>query len=112
MAALVQSMTQKRKVAIARLLKGKVGQARLVALLPQTRVTEEASGATVLPCGFHVVELPFADDIRSVAKPAALAEDEFEPDQLDAARGLVRALTLPPGRSPVARVANPASATH
>ena len=112
MGALVRAMVSKGKVGLARMLKGKVGQARLVALLPQEHMPDPLTGATKLPCGLHVLELPFSDDIRAVDKPAALTEDQFEPGQLDATRELVQALTLPPGASPIGRISNPASATH
>jgi len=112
MTALVHAMLAKGKVGIARMLRGKVGQARLVGLLPQRHVCDEVTGSTRLPCGFHVVDLPFAEDVRSVKKPAALTEDDFTPEQLEATRSLARALELPSGVSPVGRVANPASTTH
>ncbi|CAM9649276.1 X-ray repair cross-complementing protein 6 [Lampetra fluviatilis] len=42
-------------------------QPRLVGLLPQDEVKEE-NGAQVTPPGFHILFLPFADDVRNVPK--------------------------------------------
>ena len=84
MVALVHAMITKGKFGLARMLKGKVGQPRLVALLPQAHVADSITGITKLPCGMHLFELPFAEDIRSVAKPEALVENEFAPEQLKA----------------------------
>ena len=126
MAALVQSMHAKGKIAIARMI-NKRAPPRLVALLPQLLELDEppagTSGAAVgggggegarvrMPCGLHLIQLPYAEDIRSVPKPPALSADAFSTQELDTARGLVRALTLPPERSPVGTIVNPASATH
>jgi len=112
MAALVHSMHAKQKMAIARMRKGKQGQPRLVALLPQLPEASSATAPMGLPCGLHVIPLPFAEDIRSITKPPALPEHDFSPSQLDAARELVRALQLPPGTSPLGTIRNPATYTH
>ena len=94
------------------MLKGKVGQAHLVALIPQREKVDPESGTVLTPLGMHIVELPFAESIRSVAKPSAIREADFTPEQLHTARELVSSLRMPSGKSPVGRVANPATATH
>ena len=104
-------MAAKGKMAIARMTRGTVGVPRLVALLPQPRI-EEASGVSPLPCGFHLITLPFADDVRSIKKPPALPEDAFTEPQLTAAHDLVDSLRLPEGQRPIGTVANPALVTH
>lgn len=117
MSALVHSLDAKGKIAIARYLKGKVGVPRLVALLPQLlelhKPCESGDEARVKwPCGLHLIPLPYAEDIRSLSKPAALDADAFSERQLESARELVTALTLPNERNPVGTIANPATATH
>ena len=112
MSALVDAMHAKGKMALARMSKGAIVP-RLVALLPQPRVEEDlANGVAPLPCVMLVVPLPFADDVRSIKKPAALSNDDFTEPQLTAARDLVNALRLPKGKRPIGTVANPAMATH
>lgn len=114
MAALVEAMTTKRKIALCRMRKSRNQAAKLVALLPQRRTEDDAaSGLPGLPCGLHLIELPFADDIRSIRKPPALAISDFSDAQLGAARSLVASLRMPAERKPiVGAVANPALQTH
>ena len=124
MAALVQSMAAKGKIGIARFAKGRVGEPRLVALLPQLLELDDAASAgaslksdggaarTKLPCGLHVIPLPYAEEVRSIAKPRALTANEFTEEQLASARALVTALKLPPEKSPIGTVINPAAASH
>ena len=125
MSALIHSMHHKGKIGIAKMCKGKTGQPQMVALLPQLLELEEApaevtsssssegeSRRVKLPCGLHLIPLPFAEDIRSISKPPPLEEDAFTPQQLECARGLVSALRLPPERNPIGGCINPATAVH
>jgi ATP-dependent DNA helicase 2 subunit 1 len=112
MAALVAAMLKKDKVGFARFRASKLRNARLVALLPQAHLADATTGATVLPCGLHLVFLPFAEDVRDVAKDETLAVGEFTESELGAARDLVASLRLPPAASPVGTICNPASHTH
>lgn len=57
-----RSLAAKRRVAIAQLVARPGAAPRLVALMPNTDPRDEA----VLGLGFHMVYLPYADDIRSV----------------------------------------------
>jgi ATP-dependent DNA helicase 2 subunit 1 len=117
MAALVQAMITKKKIGIARMAKGKVSISRLVALLPQPRVEAGSDaggggGGRSLPCGLHLIPLPYAEDIRSVSKPAAMRESDFSSEKLEAARRLVTALQLPSEKNPVGTIPNPATSVH
>ena len=97
-------------------LVSQVGQPRLVALVPQLGQLDSETGATQLPCGLHVIVLPFSEDVRSVARPDALQESDFTPSQLESARSLASALQLPTSKSPIVAgaptVSNPAVQTH
>lgn len=61
-----------------------------VALLPQEEVKDE--GEQVTPPGFHVIFLPFADDVRTVPETTHL--NEPEPEQLSAGKALIKKMKL------------------
>jgi hypothetical protein len=83
------------------------GKPRLVAMVPQAQEAD-AAGVVQLPCGLHLVPLPFSDDLRKLPLPPPLAPDELSQAQQDAASSLVAALTLPPDANPAGRAPNPA----
>lgn len=140
MIALITQMVRRDKLAVARMCTSKNQTPKLVALLPQLATGTHANAAAVangpngagvalapgggvaaaapagpladLPAGLQLIELPFAEDIRSIRKPVALSEADFQPSQLESTRGLVQRLRLPAGKSPVGQIANPANATH
>lgn len=62
--ALMRSMVERKKYALARLIARKTSEPRLVALVPQEEVYDELG--QVQPSGFHVIFLPYVDDIRDV----------------------------------------------
>jgi len=65
-AALHRAMIAADKIAICRML-ARVGyQPRFVALLPQEEVLDNLN-FQVIPPGFHLIQLPYADDIRHIA---------------------------------------------
>jgi len=61
-----------------------------VALIPQEELKFKDGGKQ--PSGFHLVYLPFADDLRNVPVGTPLLEPETE--QLDAAKGLIKKLRI------------------
>jgi len=111
MEALVESMHRKEKIAICRYRRS-VSEVRLVALLPQRREYDPQTETLTMPCGMFVVQLPFAEDLRELKLQAPLYRSDFEPDQFEATKKLVRALALPKGKAPVATAPNPALHKH
>ncbi len=61
----------------------------LVALVPQAE--EKKDGRQLRPGGFHLVFLPFADDLRNVPQVSLV---EPEPEQVDAAKKMIKRLRL------------------
>ncbi|XP_043199583.1 X-ray repair cross-complementing protein 6-like isoform X2 [Amphibalanus amphitrite] len=85
--ALLRRCEERRLVAICRLVSRRNDTPHLVALQPQMERTE--GGVQIAPPGFHVIFLPFADDIRQLSLPEPTrATDE----QIEAARAIVMKL--------------------
>ncbi|KAH9063618.1 SPOC like C-terminal domain-containing protein [Lactarius vividus] len=105
-AALLSSMVKKGKIGIVRALTRRNASLAFCALLPQ----EESQGEMwAEPSGFHLIPLPFADDIR-----AAPIEEGFRAGKelVDAARALISKLALRNGTYPPDSYPNPALAFH
>lgn len=64
--ALLQKMHELKKVAICRLIPRANSNPRFVALIPQPEAFDD-NHVQIAPPGFHVVYLPFSDDIRKMA---------------------------------------------
>ena len=64
-AALLQRLVAQDKVAICRLIQRDEAAPRLVALLPQLERLD-AKKVQVAPPGFHMIYLPFNDDLRKL----------------------------------------------
>ena len=62
--ALLQAMHQRNKFALARLIARRASEPRLVALIPQLEAYDELG--QVQPSGFHVIFLPYIDDVREL----------------------------------------------
>lgn len=90
-AALLSAMLSRGKIALARLIQARAAEPKLVALLPQGEEAAAEPGAPPKPAGFHVIQLPFAEDLR----PLELAVDPApSASQIAAAKVLVRAMTV------------------
>lgn len=88
--ALLQKMTEMNKIAICKLIARANSAPKFVALLPQLEKFD-ASHVQIAPPGFHVVYLPFSDDIRKlVFEEMAKASDP----QVLAAKKVVGKLEL------------------
>jgi Ku70/Ku80 beta-barrel domain len=72
-AALLSSMMKKGKIGLARVLTRRNASPSFCALLPQEGEGESESEGWTEPSGFHLIPLPFADDIR-----AAPIEEGFQ----------------------------------
>lgn len=87
--ALLNAMVAKRKVLLARLIARKSSEPRLVALVPQEEVADELG--QVQPTGFHVIFLPYLDDIRDIPVEG---HERASQDKVDAAKALIAKLKL------------------
>jgi len=103
--ALLKSMEKKKRIGLVLALFWKNSIPSFCAMLPQGENSEEAE-----PGGFHLIPLPFADDIRS----APVEEAARAPSQLvEAARSWIAKLSLKKDNGyPVDSNPNPALAYH
>lgn len=65
---LLNRCAERDLIAICRLIERKNSKPRLVALLPQKEEIKAKTNEQISPPGFHVVYLPFAEDIRDLSK--------------------------------------------
>jgi ATP-dependent DNA helicase 2 subunit 1 len=95
--ALLDSLAELDRVAICRYIARKASPPKLVALLPQREELDEA-GVQVKPPGFHMVTLPFADDVRHLAFEGMAVQP---PTELVAkAKEIIARLTISSGFDP------------
>lgn len=92
MSALLGGMIDRKLLAVASYVARKNAEPVLVALLPQA---EEEDSDQVKPPGFHMVRLPWGEEIRSFSLPAPEGMPAELPEELKAAaRNVVSALSL------------------
>ncbi|KAJ8077604.1 ATP-dependent DNA helicase II subunit 1 [Marasmius tenuissimus] len=105
--ALLKSMVKKDKIGLVLALTRRNSSPTFCALLAQEEKIEE--GGWTEPAGFHLIPLPFADDIRS----APIDKGEMASDTLvEDARAWMDKLTLKNGSYPPDSYPNPALAFH
>ncbi|KAL0576791.1 ATP-dependent DNA helicase II subunit 1 [Marasmius crinis-equi] len=105
--ALLKSMIKKNKMGLVLALTRRNSSPTFCALLPQEEKIEE--GGWTEPAGFHLIPLPFADDIRAAPiDKAELASENLVED----ARSWMDKLTLKNGSYPPDSYPNPALAFH
>jgi hypothetical protein len=63
-------------------------------LLPQVQVKEEGYEGVIEGVGFHVVPMPFANDIRDVTFPELEPSPKPSEVQVEAAMGVVKGLSF------------------
>lgn len=105
--ALLKTMIKKKKIALVLALTRRNSSPTFCALLPQAEKVEE--GGWNEPAGFHLIPLPFADDIRAAPIESAYRASE---DLKDAARKWIDKLTVKNGTYPPDSYPNPALAYH
>eukprot|EP01029_Cantina_marsupialis_P003337 TRINITY_DN131804_c0_g1_i1.p1 TRINITY_DN131804_c0_g1~~TRINITY_DN131804_c0_g1_i1.p1 ORF type:complete len:614 (-),score=191.50 TRINITY_DN131804_c0_g1_i1:58-1899(-) len=90
--ALIHSLKVKNKIAIVSLIARSNATPRLCAMYPQSEEVDVEDGTQVLPDGFWLVPLPYADDMRAldVLPPQKTASQE----QVDAAKNMIEKLTM------------------
>lgn len=88
--ALLERMKQKNVVAICRFMPRSISSPKFVALLPQEEVFDE-DGIQISPAGFHVIFLPFADDLRDINVES---QKKATVEQINAAKKMVKSLRI------------------
>eukprot|EP00833_Pecoramyces_ruminatium_P009181 jgi/Orpsp1_1/1183213/evm.model.c7180000084270.1 len=77
-AYLLETMNKMKKIAICNFIPRSNSSPRLVALLPQIEERDD-NDIQIVPPGFNVIPLPFADDIRNVKNnPCERASEELD----------------------------------
>ncbi|KAG8700923.1 ATP-dependent DNA helicase II subunit 1 [Ceratobasidium sp. 394] len=104
--ALLDSMLSKKKYALTRCVFRRNNAMVFCAMLPQAEVMED--NLQVDPAGFHLIPLPFADDIR---QPTVEQSAHCSPELRKAAVDIIERLKYSAGYDPEA-IPNPALALH
>ncbi|KAI0788279.1 ku70-like protein [Fomes fomentarius] len=105
--ALLRTMISKKKIAIVLALTRRNASPIFCAVLPQEEKVDESGWRE--PPGFHLIPLPFADDIRAAPiEKGFRASDELK----DAARKWIDKLNVKNGSYPPDSYPNPALAYH
>ncbi|KAJ7118563.1 SPOC like C-terminal domain-containing protein [Mycena crocata] len=105
--ALLKSMIKKKKMGLVLALTRRNASPTFCALLPQEERVDEAGWTD--PAGFHLIPLPFADDIRAAPlETGCRASDATK----DAARAWIDKLSVKNGAYPPDSYPNPALAFH
>jgi len=103
-AGLIEVMSEKNFVAIARAVPRANASMNLVALLPQPELLDEETGELLLSPGFHMMRLPFADDIRDLTFPNSNvahvmksheAQEQIRLTQVEEAKRIITVMTEP-----------------
>ncbi|KAH6901267.1 SPOC like C-terminal domain-containing protein [Coprinopsis sp. MPI-PUGE-AT-0042] len=106
--ALLKSMSNKEKIALALVLMRRNASPVFCYLVPQEESIDE-NGYQVDPPGFHIIPLPFADDIRAAPlEEASRANDEL----VEAAKAWVSKLKVKQDAYAPDSYPNPALAYH
>ena len=88
---MILKLNEMRKFALCRMIARQNSPPRLVALVPQEEELDEY-GTQIKPPGFHIVFLPFADDIRT--PPIPEIHHKAAPNQIDKAKEIVSKLMI------------------
>lgn len=105
--ALLKSMIKKEKIGLALALTRRNSSPIFCYLLPQEEKVDDSGWSE--PAGFHIIPLPFADDIRSAPIEEGFRASE---DLKDYARAWIDKLSVKNGTYPPDSYPNPALAYH
>eukprot|EP01117_Protostelium_nocturnum_P007205 TRINITY_DN2579_c0_g2_i1.p1 TRINITY_DN2579_c0_g2~~TRINITY_DN2579_c0_g2_i1.p1 ORF type:complete len:759 (-),score=325.99 TRINITY_DN2579_c0_g2_i1:69-2345(-) len=89
-AALLERMRQRNVIAICRFMPRITSSPKFVALVPQEETFDE-DGIQTSPAGFHVIYLPYADDLREINVGP---QKKASVDQINAAKKMVKSLRI------------------
>lgn len=88
--ALLQKCLEKQKFALCYHVTREQGRSNLVALVPQP---EKCDGnVQIMPAGFHLIYLPYADNIREIQ--SLPAKTSLESEQIDLCKKIVKKLSF------------------
>ncbi|KAJ7248523.1 SPOC like C-terminal domain-containing protein [Mycena rebaudengoi] len=104
--ALLKSMIKKKKMGLVLSLTRRNAVTHVLCLAPSKKVDE---GGWTDPAGFHLIPLPFADDIRAAPLETGCRASE---ETKDAARAWIDKLSVKNGAYPPDSYPNPALAFH
>ncbi|KAI0833848.1 ku70-like protein [Trametes gibbosa] len=105
--ALLKTMIKKKKVAIVLSLMRRNASPVFCAVLPQAEKVDESGWRE--PPGFHLIPLPFADDIRAAPQQKGFRASD---DLVESARKWIEKLKVKNGSYPPDSYPNPALAYH
>eukprot|EP00013_Stygamoeba_regulata_P018343 CAMPEP_0177680768 /NCGR_PEP_ID=MMETSP0447-20121125/30351_1 /TAXON_ID=0 /ORGANISM="Stygamoeba regulata, Strain BSH-02190019" /LENGTH=661 /DNA_ID=CAMNT_0019190125 /DNA_START=29 /DNA_END=2014 /DNA_ORIENTATION=- len=103
--ALLEKMLELDQIGVGRLTPRRNQAPRMVALLPQ-RETADDDGTQLFPPGWHVIYLPFADDIRTLELPPSVP---FDAEDVKTAKAMIKKLRI---RFDSSRFEDPALQRH
>lgn len=89
--ALVKTLIKQDKVAIARIRLSERSAFKFAALVPQDEHFDEERN--LIPCGFHLIFLPFADNLRRLDDDAPPSSDPNQ-FQIESALALINQFTI------------------
>lgn len=93
LSALIDQLSHRKLMAIARYIPRRNSEPVLVALLPQTENADVSGTEQLQPPGFHMIRLPWREEIRDLELP--MTEGMVFPTALsDVAREVVRAMRI------------------
>lgn len=87
--ALLKSCLKKKKLALVRAVMRKNAGPVICALIPQEEVVDSQDGSQIMPNGFYLIPLPFADDLRS---PPDVINAKATEDQIEASAAWLKKL--------------------
>lgn len=103
-ASLHEAMITRDVIGVCALVRGPSSEPRLVAVVPQQETREGDTGAQISPPGFHLIHLPYSDDVRWPERdPAFTGAERAVPTEaaIEAAAQLVNAFKLEEEFDPV-----------
>jgi ATP-dependent DNA helicase 2 subunit 1 len=98
--SILDDMSRKGLVALAKYVKNKISEPRLCMIVPQEEEIDSETNQQISPPGFHLIFLPFLDDIRSppIEMPACI-ESRVNDTMLTAAKNIIKEFHFPPNYS-------------
>lgn len=93
-AALLKCMLEKRLMALASYVARKNAEPAMVVLLPQAELQDPSGAEQIRPPGFHMIRLPWAEEIRELSFPAPQSATLPSVELVEAARRAITALKL------------------
>ncbi|KAG8823837.1 ATP-dependent DNA helicase II subunit 1, partial [Serendipita sp. 401] len=94
--ALLKTLVSKNKIGIALALFRRNSSPYFYAMVPQEEILDE-DGNQERPPGFHMIALPFADDIRAAPVEQTL---KASPESVQAAKAWIKKVRIPKGYDP------------